>query len=82
MLSPIKLNAFLLVLAVAASSAACDDASDTFYVAHNTLDDKCSIMIKQPDGDTMVAIGGPYTSYDEADAEMREMDECSSHTGL
>ena len=79
---PTELNAFLVVLVVTVASAACDDGSDTFYVALNTLDDKCSIMIKQPDGETMVAIGGPYTSYDDADAAMREMDKCASHTGL
>jgi len=79
---PTELNAFLFLLAVTVASAACDDTSDTFHVALNTIDNRCSIMIKQPDGKTMVAIGGPYTSYDEADAAMREMEKCSSHTGL
>ena len=79
---PTELNAFLFVLAVTVAIAACDDTSTTFYVALNTIDNKCNIMITQPDGKTMVSISGPYTSYDEADAAMREMDKCSSHTGL
>lgn len=66
-----------LVVAIASPAYAA-----SFYVAFNTITEKCSIMITEPDGETMVALGSPYASYGDADAAMREMDKCSSHTGL
>lgn len=56
--------------------------ADSFYVAFNTITEQCSVMITEPDGETMVALGSPFASYDDADAAMREMEKCSSHTGL
>ena len=56
--------------------------AESFYVALNTMTNTCSVMITEPDGETMIALGSPFGSYDDADAAMREMEKCSSHTGL
>ena len=72
-------RAVVCLLAVAWTSPA---YAESFYVAFNTMTNKCSIMITEPDGETMIALDSPFDSYDDADAAMREMDKCSSHTGM
>lgn len=72
-------RALVCLLAIAWASPA---YADSFYVAFNTMTNQCSVMITEPDGDTMIALESPFASYDDADAAMREMDKCSSHTGL
>lgn len=72
-------RALICLLAVFWTSPA---YAESFYVALNSMTNKCSIMITEPDGETMIALDSPFASYDEADAAMREMEKCSSHTGL
>lgn len=68
-------RAALCLLVIALTSPA---YATTFYVALDTLTDTCRIMVTQPDGETMKKLNGSYASYDEADAAMRKLEECSA----
>ena len=71
--------AVICLLAIGLTSPA---SAESFYVAFNTMTNQCSVMMTEPDGETMIALGRPFGSYDDADAAMRKMDKCASHTGL
>ena len=47
-----------------------------FYVAINSTTDSCHIVLQKPDGEVMLSLGGPYTSYDEATEKMKTLEEC------
>ena len=47
-----------------------------FYVAINSATDSCHVVLQEPDGDVMLALGGPYASYDEATEKMQTLEEC------
>ena len=47
-----------------------------FYVAINSATDSCHIVLQEPDGEVMLLLGGPYTSYDEATEKMKTLKEC------
>ncbi len=69
----IRVSACLLVVAVASPAYA-----TTFYVALDTLSKTCRIMVTEPDGQAMRMLGRAHASYDEAEAAMRSLDECSA----
>lgn len=77
-----KLNLPCAVICLLAAVWNSPAHAESFYVAFNTITEQCSVMITEPDGETMIALGSPFGSYDDADAAMREMEKCSSHTGL
>jgi hypothetical protein len=62
---------FLSSLLVSGPALATD-----FYVAINSGTDSCHIVLEEPDGDVMLPLGGPYTSYDEATEKMKTLEEC------
>ena len=47
-----------------------------FYVAINSGTDSCHVVLAEPDGEVMLSLGGPYTSYDEATEKMKTLEEC------
>ena len=49
---------FLSSMLIAAPVMAID-----FYVAINSASDSCHVVLKEPDGDVMLSLGGPYKSY-------------------